>query len=73
MLKRFGADAVGMSTVPEVVAARARGVRVVGISIITNVAAGLGTQALAHQEVLDTAERVKPQLADLVRGIVAQL
>jgi purine-nucleoside phosphorylase len=73
MLKRFGADAVGMSTVPEVVAARARGLRVVGISTITNVAAGLGTQALAHQEVLDTAEQVKHQLADLVRGIVAQL
>lgn len=73
MLKRFGADAVGMSTVPEVVAARARGLRVVGVSTITNVAAGLGTQALAHQEVLDTAELVKHQLADLVRGIVAQL
>jgi purine-nucleoside phosphorylase len=73
MLKRFGADAVGMSTVPEVVAARARGLRVVGISTITNVAAGLGTQALAHQEVLDTADRVKHQLADLVRGIVARL
>jgi purine-nucleoside phosphorylase len=73
MLKRFGADAVGMSTVPEVVAARARGMRVVGISTITNVAAGLGTAALAHAEVLETAERVKHQLADLVRGIVAEL
>lgn len=73
MLKRFGADAVGMSTVPEVVAARARGVRVVGISTITNLAAGLGAPTLDHQEVLDTAERVKHQLADLIRGIVAQL
>jgi len=73
MLKRFGADAVGMSTVPEVVAARARGVRVVGISTITNLAAGLGAPTLDHQEVLDTAERVKHQLADLIRGIVARL
>ncbi len=74
MLKRFGADAVGMSTVPEVVAARARGMKVVGISTITNVAAGLGGgQALAHKEVLETAERVKHQLGDLIRGIVAKL
>jgi len=73
MLKRIGADAVGMSTVPEVVAARARGLRVVGISTITNVAAGLGAATLSHQEVLETAERVKGQLAGLVRGIVSRL
>ncbi len=73
MLKRFGADAVGMSTVPEVVAARARGVRVVGISTITNLAAGLGAQTLDHREVLETAERVKHQLADLVKGILREL
>jgi len=73
MLKRIGADAVGMSTVPEVVAARARGLRVVGISTITNVAAGLGAATLSHQEVLETAERVKGQLAGLVRGIVRQV
>ena len=73
MLKRCGADAVGMSTVAEVVAARARGLRCLGISTITNAAAGLGAQALAHQEVLETAERVKDQLASLVRGIVREL
>jgi len=73
MLKRAGADAVGMSTVPEVIAARARGIRCVGISTITNPAAGLGAVALSHQEVLDTAERVKGDLARLVRGIVRAL
>ena len=73
MLKRFGADAVGMSTVPEVVAARARGMKVVSVSTITNIAAGLGGPMLSHQEVLETADRVKHQLMDLIRGIVAQL
>jgi len=73
MLKRCGADAVGMSTVPEVLAARARGLRCVGISVISNAAAGLGAQALSHQEVLETTERVKDNLATLVRGIVREL
>lgn len=70
MIERLGADAVGMSTVPEVIAARARGIRCLGISTITNLAAGLGGQKLSHQEVLETAERVKGDLARLVRGVV---
>jgi purine-nucleoside phosphorylase len=73
MLKRIGADAVGMSTVPEVVAARARGMRCVGISTITNLASGLGGATLSHAEVLETADRVKGDLARLVRGIVRAL
>lgn len=73
MLDRLGVDAVGMSTVPEVIAARARGMRCVGISTITNAAAGLGGATLSHQEVLETAERVKGDLAALVRGIVRDL
>ncbi len=73
MLDRLGADAVGMSTVPEVIAARARGMRCLAVSTITNAAAGLGGAALAHQEVLEVAERVKGDLAALVRGIVRGL
>jgi purine-nucleoside phosphorylase len=73
MLDRMGADAVGMSTVPEVIAARARGMRCVGISTITNLAAGLGQATLSHQEVLETAERVKGDLATLVRAVVREL
>ena len=73
MFQRAGADAVGMSTVPEVIAARARGLACVGISTITNPAAGLGTAPLSHQEVLETADRVKGELAQLVRGIVREV
>ena len=73
MLKRLGGDAVGMSTVAEVIAARARGLRCVGLSTITNMAAGLGGPHLSHQEVLEIADSVKGRLSALVRGIVAQL
>jgi purine-nucleoside phosphorylase len=73
MLKRVGADAVGMSTVPEIIVARARGIRCLGISTITNLAAGLGAPTLSHAEVLETAEKVKGDLARLVRGIVRRL
>jgi len=73
MLLRLGADAVGMSTAPEVIVARARGIRCLGISTVTNLAAGLGAPTLSHTEVLDTANRVKGDLAKLVRGIVREL
>ena len=73
MLKRLGGDTVGMSTVAEVIAARARGVKCVGLSTITNMAAGLGGPTLSHQEVLEIADSVKGRLSALVRGIVAQL
>jgi len=70
MLERIGADAVGMSTVPEVIAARACGLRCLGISTITNAAAGLGGASLSHQEVLEVADRVKGNLAAVLRGVL---
>ena len=63
---RLGADAVGMSTVPETIVARQCGVRVAGISCITNLAAGRSREPLSHKEVLDTAERVKLLAAQLL-------
>lgn len=63
---RLGADAVGMSTVPETIVARQCGLRVAGISCITNLAAGRGREPLSHKEVLDTAERVKLLAARLL-------
>jgi purine-nucleoside phosphorylase len=62
----LGADAVGMSTVPEAIVARQCGMRVAGISCITNLAAGCGGDTLSHAEVLETAERVKNMAARLL-------
>jgi purine-nucleoside phosphorylase len=63
---RLGADAVGMSTVPETIVARQCGMRVAGISCITNLAAGRSNEPLSHKEVLETAERVKSMAAQLL-------
>ena len=73
MLQQLGADAIGMSTVPEVIVARAIGMRVLGISCITNYACGLSGAAITHDEVIETTSRVAAQLQGLVRGIVARL
>jgi purine-nucleoside phosphorylase len=73
MLRRLGADAVGMSTVPEVITARARGMRVLGISSITNAGAGLGVGELSHKEVLQGANKVSRALEAVLRGVVANL
>jgi purine-nucleoside phosphorylase len=70
MLATLGAHAVGMSTVLEVIAARARGVRVLGISTITNLAAGITDQPLNHEEVLEAGRAVARDLEALVRGVV---
>lgn len=73
MLARLGADAVGMSTVPEVIVARAVGLRCVGISCVTNLAAGLGGERLSHDEVMEVGARVRDRLASLVRGALPRI
>jgi purine-nucleoside phosphorylase len=73
MLERLGADAVGMSTVLEVIAARARGLRCLGFSVVTNLAAGISPRKLDHAEVMETADRMRDQLASLVAGVIERL
>jgi purine-nucleoside phosphorylase len=71
--RTIGADAVGMSTVPEAIAARHMGVEVLGISCITNMAAGVLPQPLDHHEVMETARRVRGSFIALLEGIIERL
>ena len=70
-LRTIGADAVGMSTVPEAIVARHMGIDVLGISCITNFAAGVLPQPLNHDEVLETAKRVRDTFIALLNGVIA--
>ena len=75
MLRGFGADAVGMSTVPEVLVARHMGMRILAISTVTDMATGIPGQIehVSHEEVLAVADRAGKRLADVVKGVVARL
>ncbi|MBM7094746.1 purine-nucleoside phosphorylase [Bacillus sp. H-16] len=73
MLRAIGGDAVGMSTVPEVIVARHSGLKVLGISCISNMAAGILDQPLHHDEVIETTEKVKANFLALVKEIVGKM
>jgi purine-nucleoside phosphorylase len=72
MLRTLGADAVGMSTVPEIIVAGHMGMRALGISCITNMAAGILDQPLSHDEVLETTKKAKADFIALMEGIIKQ-
>lgn len=71
-LRTMGSDAVGMSTVPEVIVANHAGMRVLGISCISNAAAGILDQSLSHEEVMEMTEKVKGGFLKLVKAVVAR-
>jgi purine-nucleoside phosphorylase len=73
MLHKMGADLVGMSTVPEVIVANHQGARVLGISCVTNMAAGITGEKLSHAEVTETATRVRDKFTSLLEGILKEL
>jgi purine-nucleoside phosphorylase len=73
MFRTFGADAVGMSTVPEAIVARHSSMEVLGISCITNMAAGMTDQPINHEEVMDTGNRVKETFAGLLKRVVVRV
>jgi purine-nucleoside phosphorylase len=73
LLRNLGADAVGMSTVPEAIVARHMGLEVLGISCITNMAAGIGDEPINHEEVMATGDRVRETFAELLRRVIAAM
>ncbi len=73
MLRTFGADAVGMSTVPEAIVARQMGIKVLGISCITNMAAGVIGEPINHEEVMETGARVHETFKELLRRVIPRL
>ncbi|PID98563.1 MAG: hypothetical protein CSA83_00595 [Actinomycetales bacterium] len=73
MAKVLGGDLVGMSTTLETIAAREAGLEVLGISLVTNYAAGISTEPLDHSEVIAAGVAAAPKLAGLLAGIVAKL
>jgi purine-nucleoside phosphorylase len=72
-LRAIGADLVGMSTIPEVIVARHMGIKVLAISCVTNMAAGILDQTINHEEVLETGQRVKGDFVALLRAILPEI
>ena len=72
MIRVLGADAVGMSTVPEAIIAHHSGIKTIGISCLTNMACGILDQPLGHEEVIETAERVKSTFLQLITKTIAR-
>jgi purine-nucleoside phosphorylase len=70
LLRNLGADAVGMSTVPEAIVARHMGLEVLGISCITNMAAGVSDEPINHEEVMATGDRVRATFTELLRRVI---
>ena len=70
MARNWGADAVGMSTVPEAIVANYCGMKVVGISCITNFASGISSKKLSHEEVIEMANNIKAQFRELVLALI---
>jgi purine-nucleoside phosphorylase len=73
LLRTLGADAVGMSTVPEAIVARHMGLEVLGISCITNMAAGISDEPINHEEVMATGDRVRETFAELLRRVIGAI
>ena len=72
-MRALGADLAGMSTVPEVIAARHMGIKILGISCVTNAAAGVLDQPINHEEVLETGERVRSQFVSLLKAVIPNI
>ncbi len=72
-LRTIGADVVGMSTVPEVIVARHSGIKVLAISCVTNMAAGILDQPITHSEVLETGERIRSQFVALLDSLIPRM
>ena len=73
MIKRLGGDLVGMSTVPEAIAVRHMGSRVLGISLVTNLAAGISATPLSHEEVQETAAAARSRFSNLLNNLLPAL
>ena len=73
LLRNLGADAVGMSTVPEAIVARHMGIEVLGISCITNMAAGISDEPINHEEVMATGDRVRGTFTELLRQVISAI